>query len=94
MLSIISKCKTSLGSRLLKRYFRNPTRNLNILSTRHNVINNLNKNQYFSKIQDVLNYISDIERIISRVALGTVKPKDLVALRDSLEQLPTLKKTP
>ncbi|MDE4972265.1 hypothetical protein, partial [Francisella tularensis] len=42
--------------------------------------------------QDVLSYIIDIESIISRVSLGTVKPKDLVALRYSLEQLPILKK--
>ncbi len=94
LLSIIGKCKTSLGSRLLKRYFSNPTRNLNILATRHSIINSLGENQHFLKIQDVLSYISDIERIISRVALGTVKPKDLVALRYSLEQLPILQKTP
>ena len=92
LLSIIGKCKTSLGSRLLKRYFSNPTRDLNILATRHSIINSLGENQHFLKIQELLSYISDIERIISRVALGTVKPKDLVALRNSLKQLPKLKK--
>lgn len=39
----------------------------------------------------MLSYISDIERIISRVALGTVKPKDLISLQNSLKQLPKLK---
>ncbi|GAB4221782.1 MAG: DNA mismatch repair protein MutS [Francisella sp.] len=92
LLSIIDKCKTSLGSRLLKRYFKNPTRNINILSTRHNIINKFREDQYFLKVQDILIYISDLERIISRVVLETVKPKDLIALRESLKQLPKLKK--
>ncbi|MDE5020830.1 hypothetical protein NAI54_10365, partial [Francisella tularensis subsp. holarctica] len=52
----------------------------------------LGENQPFLKTQDVLTYISDIERIITREALGTVKPNELVALRYSLEQLPILKK--
>lgn len=91
LLNIMDKCKTSLGSRLLRRYFKNPTRDLNKISLRHNVIKSFRKQHYFLKIQDILSYINDIERIISRVALGTVKPKDLVSLNSSLEQLPKLK---
>lgn len=91
LLNIIDKCKTSLGSRLLKRYFKNPTKDLTKIHARHSVINTLKENHHFLKIQETLNYISDIERIISRVALGTVKPKDLVSLQSSLEQLPKLK---
>ena len=91
LLNIIDKCKTSLGSRLLKRYFKNPTKNLAKIHTRHSIINSLIEKHHFLKIQENLNYISDIERIISRVALGTVKPKDLVSLQSSLEQLPKLK---
>ena len=91
LLNIIDKCKTSLGSRLLKRYFKNPTKDLAKISARHSAINSLRQNHYFLKLQDTLSYINDIERIISRVALGTVKPKDLISLQDSLEQLPKLK---
>lgn len=91
LLNIMDKCKTSLGSRLLRRYFKNPTRDLNKISLRHNVIKSFKQQHYFLKIQDILSYINDIERIISRIALGTVKPKDLVSLNSSLEQLPKLK---
>ncbi|AIT09932.1 DNA mismatch repair protein MutS [Candidatus Francisella endociliophora] len=91
LLNIIDKCKTSLGNRLLKRYFKNPTKDLTKISTRHSVINSLKENHHFLKLQETLSYISDIERIISRVALGTVKPKDLVSLQSSLEQLPKIK---
>lgn len=91
LLNIIDKCKTSLGSRLLRRYFRNPTKDLGKIHSRHNIIDNFKENHHFLKLQEVLSYISDIERIISRVALGTVKPKDLVSLQSSLKQLPKLK---
>ena len=91
LLNIIDKCKTSLGSRLLRRYFRNPTKDLNKIHLRHNIINSFKENRHFLKLQEALSYISDIERIISRAALGTVKPKDLVSLQSSLKQLPKLK---
>ncbi|MED7788210.1 DNA mismatch repair protein MutS [Francisella sp. 19X1-34] len=92
LLNIIDKCKTSLGSRLLRRYFKNPTKNLDKIHLRHNIIDNFKEDHHFLKLQEVLSYINDIERIISRVALGTVKPKDLVSLQSSLRQLPKLKK--
>lgn len=91
LLNIIDKCKTSLGSRLLRRYFKSPTKDLDKIHLRHNIIDSFKENHHFLKLQEVLSYISDIERIISRVALGTVKPKDLVSLQSSLEQLPKLK---
>ncbi|AXA34228.1 DNA mismatch repair protein MutS [Francisella adeliensis] len=91
LINIIDKCKTSLGSRLLRRYFKSPTKNLDKISTRHAIINAFTKAHTFQKTQETLSYINDIERIISRVALGTVKPKDLVSLESSLTQLPNLK---
>lgn len=91
LINIIDKCKTSLGSRLLKRYFKNPTKDLTKIKARHTIIEDFAKGHSFLGVQETLNYISDIERIISRVALGTVKPKDLVSLESSLTQLPKLK---
>ena len=93
LLKIIDKCKTPLGSRLIRRYFKNPTKNLDEIAIRHSVINSFKSKHDFLQIQEVLGYISDMERIISRVALGTVKPKDLISLKGSIEQLPKLKKT-
>ena len=93
LIGIIDKCKTSLGSRLLRRYFKNPTKDLEKITTRHAVIEAFSSNHNFLKTQETLSYISDIERIISRVALGTVKPKDLISLQSSFQQLPELKKS-
>lgn len=51
LLNIMDKCKTSLGSRLLRRYFKNPTRDLNKISLRHNVIKSFRKQHYFLKFR-------------------------------------------
>lgn len=76
LLNIIDKCKTNLGNRLLRRYFKNPTKDLSKISKRHSVINTIQVDHHFLKLQATLSYIGDLERIISRVALGTVNPKD------------------
>ena len=91
LINIINKCKTSIGSRLLRTYFNNPTKNLEIIESRHNVIDRFIQSHSFTKIQDTLGYINDIERIISRAALGTLKPADLVALTETLTHIPKLK---
>ena len=91
LIKIIDKCKTNLGSRLLKNFFKRPTLNQQEITRRHSVINSLKDSFAYTNIQEALQYTSDIERIISRVALNTSKPKDLVALKETLATLPNLK---
>ena len=91
LINIINKCKTSIGSRLLRTYFNNPTKNLETIAFRHSVIDSFIKGHSYTKTQDTLSYINDIERIISRAALGTLKPTDLVGLAETLTHIPKLK---
>jgi len=91
LLKIIDKCKTSAGSRLLKRYFQKPTRNLDIINERHQITISLKENNIYNELQEILKFHADIERIISRVALSTVKPKDLIALKDTLISIRDIK---
>ena len=91
LIKIIDKCKTNLGNRLLKHFFKQPTRDIKNIKYRHTIINEFIKQQNYLSIQEILSYTSDIERIISRIALKTNKPKDLVNLKDTLKILPNLK---
>ena len=91
LIKIIDKCKTNLGNRLLKHFFKHPTRDIKNIKYRHTIINEFIKQQNYLSIQEILSYTSDIERIISRIALKTNKPKDLVNLKDTLKILPNLK---
>ena len=91
--SIIDKTATAMGSRLLRRWLNRPLRNHDILRQRQNAISVLQEKQNYSSIKEILKGIGDIERILSRVALKTARPRDLSQLRNSLGLLPAIQQT-
>jgi len=88
--SIIDHTTTSMGSRCLRRWLHSPLRNRDILRQRHQAIGELLDNQLTTDIQFCLNSIGDIERIMSRLALLSARPRDLETLKNSLMVLPEL----
>ena len=87
--SLLNTTQTAMGARLLRYWLHHPLLDLNIVSARHNAVGALIEVDA-NAIRDVLRDIGDIERITTRVALRTSRPKDLSALRDSLARLPRL----
>ena len=87
--SLLNTTQTPMGARLLRYWLHHPLRDLNTVSARHNAVSALMKLDE-RVIRDALRNIGDIERITTRVALRTARPRDLSALRDSLAQLPAL----
>jgi DNA mismatch repair protein MutS len=88
--SVIDRTTTSMGSRCLRRWLHSPLRNRNLLRQRHQAIAELLNNQLTPDIQFCLNSIGDIERIMSRLALLSARPRDLEILKNSLAVLPEL----
>jgi DNA mismatch repair protein MutS len=88
--SVIDRTTTSMGSRCLRRWLHSPLRNRELLTQRHQVIGELLDNQLTPDIQFCLNSIGDIERIVSRLALLSARPRDLETLKNSLIVLPEL----
>ncbi len=88
--SIIDRTTTSMGSRCLRRWLHSPLRSHTLLTQRHQAIAELLDNQLTSDIQFFLNSIGDVERIMSRLALLSVRPRDLETLKNSLTVLPEL----
>jgi DNA mismatch repair protein MutS len=87
--SLLNTTQTAMGARLLRYWLHHPLRDLNLVSARHKAVAALMQADE-KAIRDALRNIGDIERITTRVALRTVRPRDLSALRDSLSQLPAL----
>ena len=87
---IMDACKTPMGSRLLRRWLNQPLRDRDVISERQSAVTQLTENYHFDAIQDSLRHIGDVERILSRVALRSARPRDLSRLRDSLQRLPKL----
>ena len=90
--AILDHTATPMGSRLLHRWIHRPLRNQKILNQRQQCINSILEMQSYAAFTELLSHIGDIERILTRIALKSARPRDLAQLRNALEQLPFLQK--
>ncbi|HQU08996.1 MAG: DNA mismatch repair protein MutS, partial [Legionella sp. 21-45-4] len=90
LLASLDTTATSMGSRLLKRFLARPLCNHARLLERHEAVASLMQNGLMNSIHQSLKLTGDIERIRSRIALDSARPRDLVQLRDTLAALPAL----
>ncbi len=88
--AVLDKSSTPMGSRLLKRWLHFPLRDLTTLNNRHNAIEHILATDLHYDIQPILKGLGDIERIVSRIALRSARPRDFARLRYALQQLPSL----
>lgn len=88
--SILDATQTAMGSRLLKRWLCRPLRDHAVLQMRLSAVDELSQNHTYSALQMLLREITDLERILARIALKTARPRDLVSLRSTLSVLPQL----
>jgi len=87
LFSLLDECETGMGSRLLRHWLHHPLRDRAALNARHEAVTALQSVQ----IQKVLRRFSDVERITARLALKSVRPRELSGLRDSLKLLSELR---
>ncbi|MBP0048103.1 DNA mismatch repair protein MutS [Marinobacterium sp. AK62] len=88
--SVLDQCRTPMGSRLLRRWLHRPLRDRATLEARQDAIRWLQMPDCFDNIAEQLKPIGDMERILSRVALRSARPRDLERLRNALAILPEL----
>ena len=93
LLDIIDKTISPMGSRILKRWIALPLKNLQKIQQRHEIVTSLlQKKDIYEKIREKLNEISDIERLISKVATQKITPRELIQLKNSLLAIEPIKK--
>ncbi|MGH8754443.1 MAG: DNA mismatch repair protein MutS [Burkholderiales bacterium] len=90
LFSLLDTCTTSMGSRLLRHWLHHPLRNQQTLRMRLQAVSVLLEASAYRGVHKVLKHCADIERITSRIALKTARPRDLSGLRDSLKHMPSL----
>ena len=92
LLAVIDKTITSLGSRLLKKWIKTPLLHVNLIQKRLDCVEELKKKIILQQeLGELLKRVYDLERLIGRVNYGNASPRDLLSLKNSLEQLPLLK---
>ncbi|ALD03299.1 DNA mismatch repair protein MutS [Acinetobacter sp. TTH0-4] len=91
LFQLINDCQTAMGSRLLSRTLMQPLRDTKLLDARLDATAAMLNEYHESPVRLVLKNISDIERVLSRIALGSARPRDLVQLRQACAQIPLLR---
>lgn len=90
LLGILDKTACTMGSRLLKRWLGRPLKQQSLIQQRQQSIQEIIACQQDGAVHHTLKECADIERIVSRIALKSARPRDLVSLRHTLTLLPDL----
>ena len=92
LLDVIDKTLSPMGGRLLKRWLALPLKHADKIRNRHEVVTYLKENQeILNKIQHQIKQISDLERLISKIAAGKVSPREVIYLKESLDAIIPIK---
>ncbi len=92
LLDLLDKCETAAGSRMMRKWVDRPLKDLDEINSRLDFVEALANNYLVREdIKDNLSTIYDFERIIGRISCGNANAKDLVQLRKSLSNIPSLK---
>lgn len=94
LLDVIDKTISPMGGRLLKRWLALPLKDLAQIQQRHELVKFLIDDDTFSEtVTYQLKQISDIERLISKVATGKVSPREVILLKNSLKAILPIKES-
>ena len=91
LFALLDSTATPMGSRQLRRWLNRPLTDQQELRRRYQALALLVDARRFEGLREPLRAIGDVERILSRVALRSARPRDLTALRASIVALPALR---
>src|SRR5690606_33199355 len=91
LLGVLDSTVTPMGGRLLRRWLHRPLRDRGVVGQRHHAVAALIDSGRESDLRETFRALGDVERILSRVALRSARPRDLGTLRDALGMLPQVR---
>lgn len=94
LLWLLDDVKTAMGGRRLKQWIEKPLLNREKIEDRLNAVSALKKHMLEREtLRKLLNDVYDLERLVGRVSFGNVNPREVLQLKRSLDQVPSIKKT-
>lgn len=92
LVDIIDKTTTPMGARQLKRWIMLPLKEISLIENRLNIVDFIIVNPDFSdKLKEHIRSIGDLERLISKVAVGKINPREVLHLKRSLKAVAEIK---
>jgi DNA mismatch repair protein MutS len=93
LLQILDHTLTPMGSRQLRKWMILPLKELSSIAERHAIVDTFFSEQELTeKLTEELRNITDLERLISKVAVGRINPRELLQLKKSLQRIAPIKK--
>ncbi len=91
LMSILDETVTSMGSRLLRKWINQPLLDVDVIEQRHEAVEEL-KDDFVNarRLQNLLKEVYDLERLQSKISYDSINPRDMGALRSSLQLLPEI----
>jgi len=94
LLDVIDATISPMGGRLLKRWLALPLKDIHQIKKRHEIVKHFIKNEDFFELTTYqIKQISDLERLVSKVATGKVNPREVVLLKNSLNAIIPIKES-
>ncbi|HSD15632.1 MAG TPA: DNA mismatch repair protein MutS [Thermomonas sp.] len=90
LLGVLDSTVSPMGGRLLRRWLHRPLRDRSVVGERHHAVSTLIDARADDLLRAAFRGLGDLERILSRVALRSARPRDLSTLRDGLSLLPSV----
>ena len=90
LLGVIDSTCSPMAGRLLRRWLHRPLRDATTVRRRHQAVAELLDKRHVENLRSVFRGIGDIERMLTRIALRSARPRDLSGLRDGLKRLPDI----
>lgn len=92
LLGVLDRAVTPMGKRLMHQWVSQPLLNVSKIKQRQDGVQHFfDHGMKRAEIRNVLKPLADLERLVNRVMAGQAQPRDLVAMRDTLGQLPDVK---
>ena len=93
LFGLIDECVTGMGSRLLRQWLQRPSLKRSEIQTRLAAVTELSDLILREKIRFLMKDVTDLERLVGRLNLGTATPRDMLALKRALDQTPAVHQT-
>jgi len=92
LIDVIDYTVSPMGGRLLKRWLALPSTDKDLIFTRHNIVEYfIKKDDHRSFLNDILSSLSDLERLVSKIATKKISPRELFNLNESLKNIKPIK---
>ena len=92
LIDVIDNTISPMGGRLLKRWLALPSTDKDLISRRHNIVDHfISEDEHRNFVCELLSSLSDIERLVSKIATKKITPRELYNLKESLNTIKPLK---